>query len=465
MAARLCVEHFTRREPAVAGGWLMRAQRHLREQPECAEHAFLAMVEANVARFTGDPERSIALARKAIEIGQRFGDRDLVAVAIHIEGLSHIASGKVADGVALLDEAMTSVLAGEVGAFFTGVIYCSVIEACLQLGDVGRAGEWSDAARAWCETIPAESPYPGQCRINRAEVAILRGAWSEAEAEASRASEELMRLDPVASGAAWYQAGEARRRAGNLDGAEEAFTLAQELGFEPQPGSALLRLVQGKADAARSALRAAIAAESGNPLRRARLLSARVDVAVDAGELDEATVAVDELEAIAHAFPTAVLAATVDTMRGALLLAQADAPAALERLRRARTSWQDLRLPYEAAQARMLCGQAARAIGDEDGGRAELRAALVAFEGLGAARDVAAVEALLEGPGELPGGLTAREAEVLRLVAAGKSNRAIAGELVISEHTVARHVQNIFTKLNISSRSAATAYAFEHDLV
>ena len=464
MAARLCVEHFTRREPAVAGGWLMRAQRHLREQPECAEHAFLAMVEANVARFTGDPERSVALAKKAIQIGQRFGDRDMVAVAIHIEGLSYIASGKVAEGLALLDEAMTSVLAGELSPFFTGIIYCDVIEACLQLGDVARAGEWSEAARAWCETVPPESPYPGLCRINRAELAILRGAWPEAEAEASRASDELMRLDPIASGAAWYQAGEARRRSGNLDGAEEAFTRAQELGFEPQPGSALLRLAQRKVEAARSALRVAIAAESGSPLRRARLLSARVDVALDVGELDEASGAVEELEAIAHTFPIAVLAATVDTVRGALLLAQTDAPAALERLRRACTSWQDLRLPYEAAQARMLCGQAARAVGDEDGGRAELRAALAAFERLGATRDAAKATMLLEERGDLPGGLTEREAEVLRLVASGKSNRAIAGELVISEHTVARHLQNIFAKLDVPSRSAATAFAFEHGL-
>ena len=465
MAARLCVEHFTRREPAVAGGWLMRAQRHLREQPECAEHALLATVESNVARYTGDPERSIALAKKAIRIGQQFGDRDMVAVAIHIEGLSHIASGRVAEGMALLDEAMTSVLAGDLSPFFTGIIYCDVIEACLQLGDVGRAGEWTDAARAWCETVPAESPYPGLCRINRAELAILRGAWPEAEAEASRASEELMRFDPSASGAAWYQAGEARRRAGNLDGAEEAFTRAQELGFEPQPGSALVRFAQGKADAARSALRVAIAAEPGNPLRRAKLLSATVEVALDAGELDEATVAVEELEAIAHAFPTAVLAATVDTSRGAVLLVRADASAALERLRRASTSWQDLRLPYEAAHARMLCGQAARTVGDEDGGRAELRAALAAFERLGATRDAAKARMLLEGRGDLPGGLTEREAEVLRLIAAGKSNRQVAVELVISEHTVARHVQNIFMKLNVSSRSAATAFAFEHGMV
>jgi DNA-binding NarL/FixJ family response regulator len=340
-----------------------------------------------------------------------------------------------------------------------------VIAACLELGDVGRAGEWSDAARAWCETVPAESPFPGLCRVNRAEVAILRGAWPEAEAEATRASEELMGQGPVASGAAWYQVGEARRRAGNLDGAEEAFTRAQELGFQPQPGSALLRLAQGKVEAARSALRVAVAAETGNPLRRARLLSASVELALDAGELDDAGDAVGELEAISHAFPTAMLAASVDTARGSLFLAQGDAAAALERLRRACTSWQDLRLPHEAARARMLCGQAARAVGDEDGGRAELRAALAAFERLGATRDAAEAKLLLEGRGDLPGGLSEREAEVLRLVATGKSNRQIATELVISEHTVARHVQNIFTKLNLSSRSAATAFAFEHGLV
>jgi DNA-binding NarL/FixJ family response regulator len=464
MAGRLCVDHFTRQEPAVAGGWLMRAQRHLREQPECVEHGFLAMLEANVARFTGDPERALGLAANATQIGQRFGDRDLIAVAIHIEGLAHITSGRVPEGVALLDEAMTSILAGEVSPLFTGVIYCDVIEACLQLGDIGRAGEWSDAARAWCETIPPESHFPGLCRINRAEVAILRGAWREAEEEASRATDELMRVDPTASGAAWYVAGEARRRAGNLTTAEQAFTRAQELGFEPQPGSALLRLAQGKAEMAGSALRVAIAAEAGNPLRRAKLLAAQVEVALAAGDLVGAGAATEELGTIAGGFPTALLAATADTARGVLLLAQAEPETALECLRRARTAWLELRLPYEAAHARVLCAHAARAVGDEEAGRAELRAALGAFERLGAARDVATVETLLDGLGELPGGLTAREAEVLRLVAAGKSNRAIAGELVISEHTVARHLQNIFAKLDVPSRSAATAFAFEHGL-
>jgi ATP/maltotriose-dependent transcriptional regulator MalT len=464
MAVRLCVEHFQRREPAVAGGWLMRAQRHLREQPECPEHGFLAMVESTVARFTGELERATALAREATQIGQRCGHRDVIAVAIHAEGLALIASGRVSEGIALLDEAMTSVLAGELSPFFTGVVYCDVIEACLQVADVRRAGEWSEAARAWCETIPPESPFPGLCRVNRAELAILRGDWAEAEAEATRASEELSRVDPADSGSAWYVAGEARRRSGNAAGAEEAFARAQDLGFEPQPGWALLRLAQGKIEAARNALRSAITGEPGNPLRRSRLLAAQVELALVAADLDEARGATDELEAIAERVVTATLAATADTASGALRLAEGDAPAALERLRRACASWQELRLPYETARTRMLYGQALRAAGDEDAARVELGAARAAFERLAAAPDAAMVAALLAERVDLPRGLTAREAEVLRLLAAGKSNREIAAVLVISEHTVARHLQNIYAKLDVSSRSAATAFAFEHGL-
>jgi DNA-binding CsgD family transcriptional regulator len=464
MAVRLCVEHFERREPAVAGGWLMRAQRHLREQPECAEHGFLAMIESTVARFTGDPDRSIERARDATEIGHRVGHRDVIAVGIHAEGLALIASGRVSEGVALLDEAMTSVLAGELSPFFTGVVYCDVIEACLRLGDVGRAGEWSEAARAWCETVPPQSPFPGMCRVNRAELAILRGAWAEAEAEASLASEELSRMNPDNSGSAWYIAGEARRRSGDGPGADEAFAKARDLGFDPQPGWALLRLSQGKVDAAVGALRGALSAELGDPFRRSRLLAAQIEVAIANGDLEAATEADRELVALAGRFGAASVAATADTGSGALLLAQDDAPGALDRLRRAFATWHDLRLPYEAARARALAGRALIAIGDEGAGREELRAARAAFERLGAAADAAATAQRLGERTDMPGGLTEREAEVLRLVAAGRSNRQIATELVISEHTVARHVQNIFAKLAVSSRSAATAFAFEHGL-
>ena len=464
MAVRLCVEHFQRREPAVGSGWLMRAQRHLREQPESVEHGFLAMVEATIARFSGELERAVALARKATQIGQRLGHKDLIAMAIHAEGLALIASGRVSEGTALLDESMTSVVAGELSPFFTGIVYCDVIESCLRLGDVRRAGEWSEAARAWCETIPSESPFQGLCRVNRAELAILRGQWPQAEAEASRAWEELSRVDPADSGAALYLAGEARRRSGNVAGAEEAFARAQEVGFEPQPGSALLRLAQGKVNAARDSLRVAITSDPGDPLRRSRLLAAQVEVELAADDLASADSAAGELEQIAADLATPALEAAAASARGTVFLAQGSPAEALERLRRACAIWQELRMPYETARARMLCGVAVRAAGDEEAGQAELRVALAALQRMGAAPDEAKVAALLMESGVLPRGLTTREAEVLRLVAAGKSNRAIAAELVISEHTVARHLQNIYAKLDVSSRSAATAFAFKHGL-
>jgi ATP/maltotriose-dependent transcriptional regulator MalT len=352
-----------------------------------------------------------------------------------------------------------------VSDYFTGAIYCNVIGACLEIADVRRATDWAEAAQAWVESIPAESLYPGMCRIYRAEVATLRGDWSQAEAEAMRAAQELMSHDSAMAGEAFYETGEVRRRLGDLAGAEEAFEHAHELGFEPHPGLALLRLAQGKVEASIAALRVAISGSYGSRLRRSRLLWALADAALSAGDPDAAKAAADELDAIVGESPALVLPATAATVRGSILLAENEATGALEQLRRACALWQELRLPYEAARARLTYGLALRAAGDEDDARLELRAALAAFERLGAATDAARASDLLGGSAALPRGLTAREAEVLRLVAAGKTNRDIAVELVISEHTVARHLQNMFAKLRVSSRSAATALAYEHDLV
>jgi ATP/maltotriose-dependent transcriptional regulator MalT len=463
-ALRLCIEHFLRGEPAVGAGWLGRAERHLDERPECVEHAFLAVIQATVARFGGELDAALALAKRGVTIAQRFGDRNFLAMAIHTEGLIHIAAGRIAEGMRLLDEAMTSVVAGELNDHFTGAIYCNVIEACLLLADVRRAGEWSEAARTWCETIPPESPFPGTCRVNRAEVARLRGDWPEAEAEAARAVDELSRLGPAAAAPAFYELGEIRRRTGDHAGADEAFARVHELGSDPQPGLALLRLAQGRVGAARTAFGVAAGGRPSTPPQRARLLAAKVEVALAADDLDEARAARDELEAIAGEFTTPALAAASATADGAVRLAEADLPAALDSLRRACVMWHELKLPYENAKARVLCGLALRAAGDTEDSELELRAALASFERLGAAPDSAATAGLLAGPQGFPRGLTPREAEVLRLVAAGKTNRDIAVELVISEHTVARHLQNMFVKLDVSSRSGATAFAFEHDL-
>jgi ATP/maltotriose-dependent transcriptional regulator MalT len=463
VAGRLCIDRFWRGEAAVGAGWLMRAQRHLRGRPESLQHGYLALCEAFVAHRRGELEAALPLTERAIRIGQRFGDRDLVAMGIHAQGLALVAAGRVAEGMALLDEAMTSVVAGELSQYYTGVIYCNVMASCLEVGDLGRAGEWSEAARAWYEGLSPEAPYPGFCRVNRSEVALLLGAWSEAEAEATRACQELT-FQPMAAGRAFYEAGEVRRRMGDLAGAEAAFARSHELGFEPQPGLALLRLAQGRPDAAMAALRLALGGGAGGRLGRARLLAAQVEVALAADDLDAARAASGELATIAHDFGTPALDAEAAMADGSLRLAEGDLPGALARLRHACATWQELRLPFEAARARLRYGAALRQAGDADGALLELRAALAAFQRLGAAGEAARAAELLGERAELPRGLTAREAEVLRLVATGRSNRDIAAELVLSEHTVARHLQNIFAKLGVSSRAAATAFAFEHDL-
>jgi ATP/maltotriose-dependent transcriptional regulator MalT len=417
-----------------------------------------------VARHTGELDRAEELADRAIELGRRFRDPDVLAMAIHAKGLTLVAMGRVREGLALLDEAMAAVINGDLSSYFTGIIYCSVIAACLELGDIGRAGEWSDAAREWCDTLAPDSPFPPLCRVNRSEVARLRGSWSEAEAEALRAADELMAIESgPGGGSAFSQLGEIRRCVGDLAGAEAAFERAMELGDDPQPGLALLRLSQRKVEAARTALRSALAAER-HPPRRARLLGAQVEAALAAGAVDEARAAADELDAMAAATDFPAFAAAAASAVGAVALAEGDADGAIGSLRSATATWRDLRLPRETAATRSLLGRALLAAGDEEAARVELGAALAEFERLGAGPDVAMLRAALGAPAPLPGGLTAREVEVLRLVAAGRTNRDIAVELVISEHTVARHLQNTFAKLGVSSRAAATAYAFEHGL-
>jgi DNA-binding NarL/FixJ family response regulator len=456
-----------RREMGQATGWFGRAQRLVeREERDSVERGYLLLPVMLHQEETGDYEAAYATAAGAVEIGERFGDADLVALAVHLQGRSLAKQGRVEVGLALLDEAMVAVTAGELSPIVTGLIYCSVIEGCQEVYALRRAQEWTAALTRWCGEQPELVAFTGKCLAHRAEIMQLRGAWQDALEEARRAGERFaQQMNQTAAGEALYRQGELHRLRGEFGAAEEAYRDASRCGWEPQPGLALLRLAQGNAGAAAAAIRR-VTGETTEPLKRAALLPAYVEIMLATGAAEEARSAWRDLEEISVGHGSAMLGAMAAHARGALGLSDGDAPAALVSLRHAWQAWQELEAPYEAARARVLVALACHALGDADAAALELEAARGVFEELGAAPDLARVEALVQPPpsGDAHG-LTPRELQVLRLLAAGKSNRAIASALVISEHTVARHVQNIFAKLHVSSRTAASAFAFEHDLV
>jgi DNA-binding NarL/FixJ family response regulator len=458
----LSVRHGLRGQPEAASGWLQRAQRQLVDQPESVTHGYVATGEAERALGEGRPEVAEGHATRAVALGHRFGEPELVALALAWQGLCRVSGDDLDGGARSLDEAMVSVTSGELDPLFTGWIYCFVVGICVGIADLRRAGTWADQAWRWASTLPDRTPFLGVCRVRQVEMMSLRGELIEAESEAQRACEEMMRFEPHLAGEAYYVAAEVLRRRGDLLGAEEAFEAARDLGQDPQPGLALVRLAQGRVGEAVHGLRAAD--PGGPPLRHAALLSAQVEVAVAAGDLDEARVACRELSALAEQMPSDALRATAATCRGRVRLAEADAEAALRELRPAASSWRALELACNAAETRSLVGLAMRELGDQEGAERELASARQAFERFGARADARRVAALLSpGDGD-PTPLTDRECEVLRLVARGFTNREIAKALTVSEHTVARHLSNIFTKLDVSSRTAAAAYAFANDL-
>lgn len=458
-----------RGERARAGGWLARARRLLEQcGRECVEQGYLLLPDALAAIGEGDLAGAYASLGRAAEIGERFGDPDLVALARHSRGRVLIRMGEVDRGVGLLDEAMAAVEAGVVSALAVGDVYCSVIEGCLEIFDLRRAQEWTTALTHWCESHPDLVPYRGQCLVRRAEILQLHGAWPEAADAASRACERLgAGAGRAAAGAAFYRKGELHRLRDELEEAEEAYRQASRWIRSPQPGLALLRLAQGQVDAATAAIRRGLE-EARESRVRARLLPAFVEIMLAAGEAAAASEAAGELEEMAAGLDAPLLLATAAHARGAVLLAEGDAGSALAELRRAWAAWQEVEAPYEAARVRVSIALACRALGDEDAAAMELDAARWAFRQLGAAADLAGPagrSSPKEPASAVAGGLTPRELQVLRLVAAGKSNRAIAGELFISERTVDRHVSNILAKLGLPSRSAATAYAYQHHLL
>ena len=456
----------TRGDLGPASGWFSRAQRLIeREGVDCVESGYLLVPRAYERMAAGEYGTAYATAGQGREIGDRFNDGALVAVGFLLQGEARVRQGLAEQGLALLDEAMVAITAPDIPPILTGVIYCGVISCCEEAFDPRRAQEWTSALTRWCERQPQMVSFTGRCLAHRAGIMQLHGAWDDALAEARLARERCEQAtNRAATGQALYQQAELHRLRGELAAAEAAYGEASRFGREPQPGLALLRLRQGDADAAAAGLRRVLSGLA-QPLRRATLLPAYAEALLAVPDVDEARRAADELAEIAAQSGSPMIGAIAARVRGAAVLAGGEPAAAAEALREAVLFWQDMNAPYEVARARFLMGLACRALGDEDGARLELGAARSAFDVLGAPLDVADVDALLVPAPPDAHGLTARELEVLRLVATGRTNRQIADELVVSEHTVARHMQNIFGKLRVSSRAAATAFAFEHELV
>ncbi|HEY6688240.1 MAG TPA: LuxR C-terminal-related transcriptional regulator [Propionibacteriaceae bacterium] len=453
-----------RGEVAVGGGWVARAQRLLDTEPEdIVERGYLLAHEFYQHLGRGDFARAGETAVHIVETGRRFSEPDLVAQGLMCQGRMTIYSGRVPEGLALLDEAMVGISAGEVSPIIAGMVYCSMIEACQEVSDFSRAASWTSALTRWCDAQPGLVPYTGQCSLHRGQIMRLRGAYDEALAEFALAQRRYQLEGTAAPAAlALTEQGDVLRIRGKLDEAEEAYQQAAEFGFEPQPGLALSWLARGRTTAAVTAIHRLLA-EAGGPVQRSRLLPAAVEILVAAQLLDEARGHSDELSEIASAFGISALRAMTAYAYAVIELASGEIEEALGHGRESCRLWSDIGSPYEASRARVLVARALRELGDEDSATAELAVASHGFADVGAAPGVQQVDKLLGRA--RPGGLTEREIEVLRLVAAGRSNPDIAHALVLSPKTVERHLSNIFTKLDVPSRTAAAAYAHEHGLM
>jgi DNA-binding CsgD family transcriptional regulator len=451
---------------AQAAGWLARAERFADDAGgACSTRGFVLMTRFLELLWSGKPAEAHELAEQIVDIAQTCDDRELLTFARLCRGEALIAMGEIKAGMKLLDEAMVAVTTGDVGPLPAGIVYCAVIEACVDALDLRRAAEWTDALHRWCSAQPQLVPYRGACLVHRSQVMLARGDWDEAAVEAELARRRLADAAHPQVGDALYQLGEVHRLRGDFDAARRDYQAASDHGREPDPGSALLRLAEGRVDLAVSAVQRMLG-ESRRLRTQPAIFAAAVEVHLAAGNVDAARSASDELARLASQAATPHLEAIAAFAAGSLLLASEDATGALAMLRRASTEWRGQEAPYEAARTRVLIALACRALGDNDTADLELEAAHAVFERLGAQPDLARVQQLAGSPpSEQPAGLTNRECEVLRLVATGVTNRDVAVALSISEHTVARHMQNIFAKLGLSSRAAATAFAYDHGLV
>jgi ATP/maltotriose-dependent transcriptional regulator MalT len=453
-AMRLGVLHLARGDEQQSAGWLGHAGRLAKGIPECALHGYVAgFTEVELSLIAGEPAAAVDAARRVQDIGRRFDTPELVAQGLHGEGRALIKSGQVVDGLALLDEAMVAILHGQFDPFLTTALYCNAIAACHDVGDVRRMTRWTDLTERWLASLTAAVVFNAMCRVHRAHVQLLRGEWDDAE----RGTLEVValldtnRVDYAAE--AWYVIAEVRRLRGDPSAAD-AYDEAHARGRDPQPGRALLRLQQGDAAGAATMARSAVAAVGADPLRRAPVCAAVVEIALAAGRLEDAAAAESELAATAARYATSGLEATAATARGAVLLAEGRATDALPVLRDACRRWHELGAVYDAARTCFQLVGAYRALGDEVSAAAEAAKAQVTFERLGAHRPAP----------EPPDGLTRRECEVLALVAEGHSNLQIGEALYISDRTVARHLTNIFHKIGVTSRTQAARYALDRGL-
>ncbi len=452
-------------ELAVGNGWHARAARLLDEvAADVAECGYLCDAQMMGHILNGEFAEAFPLAPRITDYGRRFAEPDLLALGLHAEGRLMLYSGRVADGLKRMDEALVGVMAGEVTPVTAGRVYCSTIEACQEVSDYGRAGEWTHALTTWCDAQPGLVAYTGQCATHRGQLLRLHGAYADAVEEFERAVDRYRAAggDPALA-LAHYERGETHRLRGEYDTAEAAYARAAERGHPAQPGRALLWLARDRRDSATAAIHRLLA-ERQDPVRRSQILAAAVEVLVATGDAEDAARLGEELCEIAEKFGCTALQAAGRYAVATAELAKGAAEPALQAARRAVEAWSQLSAPYESARSRILVGRALRLLGDEESAVADLTAAHKVFADLGAGPAERKAAALL-GETKSPGGLSPREIEVLRLVAAGHSNPEIASQLVLSEKTVARHLSNIFVKLNVGSRTAAAAFAYEHDLV
>jgi class 3 adenylate cyclase len=395
MALRVTERSLRAQEGPVMQTWLARAERLLAGEPESAVHAWYEFIIAARTTVDSDFARAIEHFDRAIELGQAHGDADVVSIATAFKGTALTRIGHIEEGLALLDESALAATSGELQAKVACDVYCLTLSTCHDMADLRRSTEWTERADRYMQA-EGVTGYTGACRVHRAELKRRQGRWSEAEDEARLACDELQRfriLDVLAN--AYREIGEIRLGVGDLDGAEEAFAKAYEYGLDPQPGLAMLTLARGDAAEAARSLERTLNRHGDDPLSRALLLSAKVEISLTLEDLEAARQATEELEGFAADHPNPVWTATAGSARGALELAEGNLQTSIEALDRAWRRWQELDFSYDSARTRLLLGQARRAEGDETGARLELNAALTAFRKLGATRDVAVTEALL----------------------------------------------------------------------